>query len=145
MKLSTRTRYGTRLMLRLADNYNKDLIQLKVIAKKEKISMKYLSIIVIALKQADLINAQRGKNGGYYLSRDPKKITMREIIEATEGKIAIVGCVNSVKKCKHESNCITFELWKKMNDSLINTVKKTTLHDLIQIGKKKNKEVMYFI
>ncbi len=80
MKLSTRARYGTRLMLKLALRYGKGPVFLKDIARAEEISEKYLSQIIIPLKGAGLVRAFRGAHGGYTLARAPDRIKLKDIV-----------------------------------------------------------------
>ena len=76
MKLSTRARYGVRMMLVLARNYGEGTIYLKEIAKSEEISEKYLSQIIIPLKWVGLVKSIRGAHGGYALAKSPSNITL---------------------------------------------------------------------
>ncbi len=85
MKLSTRARYGMRMMLALADHYGMGTLYLKDIAAAEEISEKYLSLLVIPLKSAGLIHSIRGAHGGYTLAKAPSQINLGEIMEALEG------------------------------------------------------------
>ena len=87
MKISTRTRYGIRMMLALALNAGKEPLGLGCIAESEEISEKYLSQIIIPLRTAGLVTTVRGAHGGYNLSRAASEITLKEIVEAIEGKI----------------------------------------------------------
>ncbi|MFA5284396.1 MAG: Rrf2 family transcriptional regulator, partial [Smithellaceae bacterium] len=95
MKLSTRTRYGVRLMTVLAQNYGKGPVFLKDIAKGENISEKYLSLIIIPLRGVGLINSVRGAHGGYNLSKEPSQITLKEIVDVLEGDCSLVDCVKN--------------------------------------------------
>ncbi len=86
MKISTRVRYGMRLMLELALHDNQGPIFLKDIARKQDISEKYLSQIIIPLRTAGLVKSFRGAHGGYELQREPEAITLRQVMEALEGE-----------------------------------------------------------
>ncbi len=76
MRLSTRARYGTRLVLELTLNFDRGTIFLKDITKKEEISEKYLSHLVIPLRASGLISSSRGAHGGYKLAKSPSQITL---------------------------------------------------------------------
>ena len=82
LQMSTRARYGVRLMVALAINYGNGISLLKDIARREGISEKYLGQIVIPLKSAQLVASQRGSHGGYSLARPPEDITVRDVVEA---------------------------------------------------------------
>ncbi|OHD31816.1 MAG: hypothetical protein A2086_05415, partial [Spirochaetes bacterium GWD1_27_9] len=114
MKLSTRSRYGVRLMFELAVNYNKGAMQLNDISSKEEISEKYLSQIVIQLRLSGLINSIRGSQGGYLLAKRPEEITIKDIVESLEGGLDIVDCVEDQTTCKRSTICVTQMVWKKL-------------------------------
>ena len=92
MKLSTHGRYGMRVMLTLAVHYDRGPMYLKDIAEAEEISEKYLSLLVIPLRQAGLIHSIRGAYGGYTLAKAPSQINLGEIVEVLEGD-SIVDCL----------------------------------------------------
>ncbi len=144
MKISTRARYGLRLMFNLTLYYGKGPQLLKEIAKREEISEKYLSQIIIPLKTAGLINSTRGAHGGYILGKDPKNITVKDIFEAIEGKINVVECINNQKSCSMVSSCECRDVWYKLNDSIINSLESVTLHDILSQHYKKTQESFIF-
>ena len=80
MKLSTRSRYGTRMILEMARHYNKGPLQLGEIAKRQDISLKYLEQIIRPLKKAEYISSVRGPKGGHMLTRAPENITVGEVV-----------------------------------------------------------------
>lgn len=140
MKLSTRSRYGFRLMLQLAEKYGKgEPVSLKYVAKEEEISEKYLSQIVILLKLNGLVTAFRGAYGGYKLSRDPSHITVREVVEVFEGNLMPVDCAIDRSICKRSYNCSAARVWKELGDTIVKTLDAITLKDVIsKKGKKCN-------
>lgn len=132
LKLSTKGRYSTRLMLELALNYHKGPILLKDIAKNQDISVGYLDHIVAPLKAVGLIISSRGGHGGYRLAKNPKNINVREIIEALEGKINVVECTKSPSLCERTATCATRYMWDEVNKSILNTLESFTLDDLVR-------------
>ncbi len=138
MKLSTRTRYGVRMMLDLAQKYGSGPVLLKDIARKEDLSEKYLSLIVLPLKASGLLKALRGSSGGYTLSRDPSKITLKEIVESLEGKIFLVDCVPDPKSCTRSGVCATRDVWQVVADKMTGTLESITLSDLVRISREKS-------
>ncbi|MBM3133643.1 MAG: Rrf2 family transcriptional regulator, partial [Chloroflexi bacterium] len=90
MKISTRTRYGTRAMLDIALHEGKGPVQLKAIAERQEISLPYLEHIVAPLIRAGFLRTTRGPAGGVSLRKRPQDIRIREIIEALDGSIAPV-------------------------------------------------------
>jgi Rrf2 family protein len=132
-------------MYYLATQYQNGPQQLNDISSKEGISEKYLSQIVIQLRLSGLINSLRGAQGGYFLSKDPAIITIREIVESLEGGISIVDCATKDDFCSKTSQCATHEVWKRVNDSIINTLNQVTLQDLIHITDSKHNDLNYVI
>ena len=137
MELTTRTRYGTRLMIELALNFGKGVVRLKEIAKSQDISEKYLSQIVIVLRSAGLINSTRGANGGYRLSRDPSMISLKEIVEVLEGGFSPVACVKHPSGCERAATCVIREVWSRLNQEMSETLGSVTLENLVKMSHEK--------
>ncbi len=147
MKLSTKGRYGTRALIELAAESSAGPVFVKRIAQDQEISEKYLEKIFSILKAAGIIKGQRGANGGYILARDPADITVLEIIEALEGSVAPVDCVDDVNLCKRVKFCVTRDVWVRVKDAITNTLRSITLRDLVlDYNKVKSlKPEMYYI
>ena len=146
MKISTRTRYGTKLMLALALNYGKGLQYLKEVARKEDISEKYLSQIIIPLKAAGLVNSVRGVHGGYSLAKEPKEITMWEIFQALEGGISAEADKEQASKQSPVTSCINQNIWRKLQKAMEQNLESINLQDLIDSYKQQDKgEIIYNI
>ncbi len=137
MKLSTRSRYGVRLMTTLACGNGVKPVLLKDIAAGEEISEKYLSLIVIPLRAAGLIKSVRGARGGYNLAKDPKDISLRNIIETLEGEISLVHCLKKPSSCTRLAICPTRDIWNILGNKIGETLNSITLAQLAQIKKKK--------
>ena len=131
MKLSTKGRYGMRVMLDLALHSSRGPVLLKHIAARQDISLKYLEQLVIPLKRAGLIKSLRGARGGYILNRPPAKIKSLEIIEALEGPLGMVDCVVRPQACTRANICVTRELWEEMHRVVEDLFSSTTLQDLV--------------
>lgn len=137
MRLSTRSRYGVRLMLALGLNERKEPLFLKDIAHAEDISEKYLSQIIIPLKAKGLVTTFRGAHGGYLLSRPASEIKLRDIIEPLEGDMSLVDCVNTPDICGKSTECVTREVWNEMSSLLLHFLDTFTLEDLINKYRQK--------
>ena len=139
IKLSTKGRYGTRLMLNLALHYNegRESVVLKNISKEEELSIRYLEQIIIPLKINKLVKSVRGAGGGYTLARDPSQISLCQIIEVLEGTCALVDCVEDPDSCERIGECATQVVWKEASELLKNYFESKTLQDLITIAEKK--------
>jgi Rrf2 family iron-sulfur cluster assembly transcriptional regulator len=139
IRLSTKGRYGTRLMLNLAENYNNgnESVILKSVSCDEEISIRYLEQIIIPLKINKLVKSIRGAGGGYILARHPSKIKLSDILHALEGACCLVECVDDEEYCDKIQECAAYETWKEASFLLKNYFEKTTLQDLLEISKKK--------
>lgn len=107
---------------------------LKKISKDEGIPFNFLEKIFSKLKKADLIEAEKGVQGGYFLARPPKKIKVGEIIKTLEGTIAPVLCIAREKEkryfCPRKKKCKTKDVWREIRDTLNSTLNSITLADL---------------
>lgn len=140
IRLSTKGRYGTRLMVSLAEHYRNggESVILKKISEDEDISIRYLEQIIIPLKIAKLVKSIRGAGGGYILARDPSSIKLREILLALEGACCLVECVDDEDYCYKRETCAAFEIWKKASSLLKDYFENITLQDLLKITDQKN-------
>ena len=139
IKLSTKGRYGTRLMLNLANHYTngKEAIILKNVSDEEQISIRYLEQIIIPLKISKLVKSIRGAGGGYTLARKPSQIKLNEILHALEGTCCLVDCVDDDDYCNRTDVCATHDVWKKASSLLHDYFEKTTLQELMTQEKRK--------
>lgn len=140
MKISTRTRYGVRLMLSLALNEGKGPIDLGGIARSQEISEKYLSQIIIPLKARGLVTTFRGARGGYTLSRPAADITLRQIIEAIEGEISLVDCTKHIEICSRNVSCVTRDIWCELGEIIGDYLQSWSLERLAAKHREKNGE-----
>lgn len=137
MKISTRGRYGIRLMLALALHYEQGTIPLKVIAKDQGISEKYLEQIINPLTKSGLVKSFRGAQGGYALTDPPSQTTVGEVLRVLEGSLSPVDCVDH-PNCANADTCVSLSIWKKMKDALDQVVDAITLEDMAKEYAEKN-------
>ena len=147
MKLSTRTRYGTRALLELALHNEGGPVFLKDIARKQQISLAYLEHLVTPLISGGIIRSTKGPKGGITLARKPEEIKLSEITLLLEGSVAPVECVDHPEMCKRSDLCVTREIWSEMKSAMDGVLESTTLQDLVERQKKKGhpEESMYYI
>ena len=131
MKLSTRGRYGTRIMLELAKNYGQGPLSMAEISKNQDISVKYLEQLIIPLKKANLISSVRGPKGGQMLSKSPANINVWDVLIILESKFTIVACVGNEAVCEKSEDCPIRPIWGKAFDSIKRIFKETSLEDLL--------------
>ena len=132
MKLSTRSRYGTRLMVDIARNSNLGPVRIHDIAKRQDISVKYLEQLIIPLKKADLIKSMRGPKGGHLLGKPKEKITVGGIVRVLEKDTGLVPCVETTDMCNMSDSCVTRDLWLKATAAVYDILDSVTLSDLIK-------------
>jgi Rrf2 family cysteine metabolism transcriptional repressor len=132
LKISTKGRYALLIMLDLAVYNTGEPVSLRDIARRQEISEKYLEQIISLLNKGRLVQSVRGAQGGYLLRRDPKDYTVGEILRLTEGDLAPVDCVgNSGVTCEHKADCVTVEVFEKINEAVNKVVDNITLQDLV--------------
>lgn len=132
MKVSTKGRYALRLMIDLATNGGETPVSIKEIAKRQEISDKYLEQIISILNSAGFVRSIRGAQGGYVLRKHPSEYTVGMILRLTEGSLAPVSCVEDDIPCERIQNCVTVEIWRRMNEAINNVVDNITLADLVE-------------
>jgi len=132
MKLSTRSRYGTRLLLDMAQHYDQGPIQLGEIAKRQEISLKYLEQIIIPLKKANYVLSVRGPKGGHFLARPPEDITLGEIVALLEEGPSLVECSEHAEVCQRSNICPTRLIWKEVAQAMFDKLDAITLADLAE-------------
>ena len=132
MKLSTRTRYGVRAMLELAENYNKKPLHLNVIARNQEISVKYLEQLMTVLKAAGFVRTVRGSKGGYVLAKSPSRIKISDCFDCLEGHVITTDCVDNKKYCSRSTDCVTRLLWAEIQNAVRTILESTTLQDLVE-------------
>ncbi len=141
IRLSTKGRYGTRLMLNLARHHGNgsDAVILKRISEDERISIRYLEQIIIPLKINRLVKSIRGAGGGYTLARKPEDIKLSEILHALEGSCCLVECLEDGSVCAFIESCPTFDIWKGASDLLKGYFEGISLRDIVVMSEKKDK------
>jgi len=133
--ISTRSRYGLKVMYELAQKYGAQPVFLKDIANAHNISEKYLSKLVIPLRGAGLISSFRGAHGGYALAREPRNITMREIVQVLEGEIAPATGARGRRHGEPADSHPTESVWSLLDKTVYETLENVTLESLIQAGR----------
>ncbi|GKU25342.1 RrF2 family transcriptional regulator [Clostridium folliculivorans] len=130
MKLSTKGRYGVKAMVDLAINYGEAPVSIKTISERQSISEYYLEQLFSPLRKAKLIKSIRGAQGGYVLNKEPKDITVADIMDVLEGPIEIAECVDGTA-CDNVDCCATTLLWKKIKNSIDDVMESVTLQDIV--------------
>ena len=131
MKVSTRTRYGLRAIIRLAQVKDNSPLQVKVIADDQDLSIKYLEQLMAILKSAGFVRSVRGSKGGYLLARSPETITAKEVFDVLEGRLVPVECLETNDFCGKTNKCPARWLWATLQNTVDDVLESVTLKDLV--------------
>jgi len=129
MKATKKTQYALRAMIILARE-KKSTCSLRIIAEEEDISFDYLEKVFSRLEKKGLVVSKRGASGGYFLSRKPEKITLKDIFDAVEEPIFIVDCIK--RGCQRDKNCRASVAWRKVNERVEDALLSVKLSELIK-------------
>lgn len=142
MKISTKGDYATRALQDLAMRYEKGPVPIETIAQRQALPARYLEQLLLILKRAGFLASKRGVNGGYYLAKAPREITLGQILRAVDGPIAPIYCVseNPREHCSQESFCVLRDVWAEVRDAVSAIVDHTTLQDICERIQAKTKE-----
>ncbi len=144
MKLSSRSRYGFRAILELAVEYGNGPLQIKIIAKREDISNKYLEQLIAMLKASGLVRSIRGPKGGYELTRPPGDVKLSEVFTTLEGPVVTVECLEHPEFCPRCTECVTRDVWAQMQSAIMGVLESMTLQDLVdktKLGQAENYQI----
>ena len=132
MNVTSKGRYALRVMLDLAQHPDEGYISLKTIADRQRVSMKYLEIIVSSLKKAGLVDSTRGKEGDYKLNRTPAEYGVGDILRCIEDNLAPVSCIKSGSVfCERAAECMTVPMWMELDDIINAYLDTVSLEDLL--------------
>ena len=131
MKLSTRSRYAARALGELVKlGGDKAPVMMRKIAEGQDVSKRYLDNIFATLRLAGIIRTVRGAAGGYLLNRAPEDIKLLDVVEALDGKLTLVECVDDDYNCDHKETCATHLVWTKASRALRASLEEVSLADL---------------
>lgn len=147
MKLSKKSRYGLRALIDLAVNSRTELVSLGSIAQRNDISAQYLEHVFSALRKAHIVKSMKGSKGGYFLERDPKEITVAQIVEALEGTYDLEDEVDRNNVERGDQEAIQHLIIDRINDCVQEILEDVTLKDLVDAyeGYQDSVEGMYYI
>ena len=140
MKLSTRTRYGVRAMVELAEHHGQGPLQIKFIAERQNISVKYLEQLITMLRSGGFVRSVRGARGGYMIAKPPEDIKLSEIFAALEGTIITTECIDNKELCERSVDCATREVWMKLHEAILNVLGSINLADVVKRSRQLQKK-----
>jgi Rrf2 family protein len=130
MKLPTKIRYAVRAVVELADKDEGVPIPVKDIAEAQEVSAKYVKQLMNRLQKAGLVRGHPGIHGGYTLAKEPDTISLYDIYKALDVSLVLVPCVGSHPVCDRMEKCSARMVWKRLHDSLEETLKDTSVKEL---------------
>ena len=130
LRLSTKARYALRAMMELAIHEGRGPVQLREVARAQRISAKYLEQLAIPLRHAGLLHTERGPSGGYELARPAMAITALEVVQAVEGPLELLECVGRRSACDRAGVCAARDLWVEAGEAITKVLAATSLADL---------------
>lgn len=136
MQLTTRSRYGLRMLLDIALHGADGPVRIQDIATRRNISMKYLEQLIRALKSAGFIQSKRGPKGGHLLAVPAQDIRVGDVVRALEARPALAECVSCPGICPIADDCVTRQIWTRATDSLFRELDAIRLVDLLDQARK---------
>jgi Rrf2 family protein len=130
MKLPTKIRYAVRAVVELADRNDDSPIPVKDISETQGMSSKYVKQLMNRLQKAGLVRGYPGIHGGYTLAKDPDMISLYDIYKALDVSLVLVPCVGAKPQCERQDRCSARLVWKRLHDSLEQTLKDTSVKEL---------------
>ncbi len=132
MKLSTRSRYGIRMLMDIAIQGQGKEVSLQEIAKRQSISFKYLEKITTILKRNGYLEGKRGPSGGHKLTVSPEEIKIGDLLDTLEGDLRLVNCWIDDKPCPRIDFCSIKFVWDELNHHIHQKLNSITLANLIK-------------
>ncbi len=144
MKISTRGRYGIRLLLDLAEHATEGHIALAHTAERQKISARYLEQVAVILRRAGYIHSVKGASGGYLLSKAPSEIIIGDALRVLEDDLLVVEPLKPGEKENKLQRCLRNEIYNHLNERIAQVVDGLTLESLL-CSQSPEKSYLYFI
>ncbi len=143
MKLSKKGEYALRslIILGIAAEMKRKLVQVSELAESEQLPVKFLEQILHVLKEAGIVESQRGKFGGYRLARPARKIFIGEVVRLIDGPLAPIGCVSQTAyepcTCPDEAHCGLRMLMVDVRNAIAGILDRYSLADVVEITLRK--------
>lgn len=145
MKFSMKGDYGVRALTDLAQHYGQVTVQTSEIAQRQFIPEPYLDQLLTTLRKGGFIRSRRGPRGGHILAKPPGEITLREVVEALEGSLSVIGCLDGTINCPLTGGCGQQEVWDTVTRTSQRLLEGITIGDLLERQSRLQARAMYFI
>lgn len=131
LQLSSKIDCGLLLLVELAKDTTGEPVSLRTVADHNGVSFFFLQKVAADLRRAGIVDSGRGKHGGYSLARPATKISLKDIVEAHEGPLSIMGCLDHEQSCVRENWCDVRPGLKFINYTILQTLAATSLADFL--------------
>jgi Rrf2 family protein len=145
VELSCKSEYALLALLELAEHYNGgEPLQIRQIASEQNIPDRYLEQLLATLRRSGLVRSQRGAKGGYLLAREPRKITLMEVVSCIEGSEGQLS--EQPRNPKSIEGAVVWEVWQEAGQAAEAVLQKYTLQDIAEKrDARKQLDIMYYI
>jgi Rrf2 family protein len=145
MKVSTKGDYGVRALVELAHHYGEGPVQSAEIASRQEVPEPYLDQLLTNLRRAGFIRSVRGPQGGHALIRDPREVRLSEVMQALEGSLAPIACVDDPAACTRSGGCVQREVWERVRDATFDILQGVSIADLAEKERLNHDGGRYYI
>ena len=132
MQITRQADYAVRAVLHLARMNGNQRAATSQVAKEQHIPPSFLAKIISQLSIAGLLHTSRGARGGVMMAREPKDVSLLEVIEAIDGPIMLNECVGENSICTFDDDCPLRPVWCEAQEELVNRLKYTNFQQLLE-------------
>jgi len=134
VKISTRGRYGLRLLIDLAFNTSESHVSLASVAERQRISARYLEQVAVILKRSGFIRSVKGASGGYILAKAPSEILVGDVLRALEGDMSVVDASGSNRPETALQRCVRENVYDRLNQRILSVIDNQTVASVIGLA-----------
>ena len=151
MKVTRRAEYALRALLDMAEHVDEGPLRIEEIARRQRIPKNFLANLLVPMKRARLVQSKKGPDGGYFLARPARRITVGDVLRLVDGPVVPIQCVSRElgEKCEMGGECGYFPLWQRVRDAVAEVVDHTTVADVLEehlrTVKSRGRAIMYHI
>jgi Rrf2 family protein len=131
MKISTRGRYGIRLLIDLAEHVDESHVSLASVAERQSISIRYLEQVAVILRRAGFIRSVKGASGGYSLAQVPQDIIIGDVLRELEGDMLVVDPPLPKTTETKLQRCIRLTVFERLNERIAGVIDRKTLASVV--------------
>jgi Rrf2 family protein len=144
MRVSTKGDYGIRALVELAHHCGEGPVQSAEIARRQCIPEPYLDQLLTTLRRAGFIRSVRGPQGGHALLREPSDIRLSQVIEALEGSLSPIACLED-GICSKPGVCAQRDVWEQVRRATLDILSGVTIADLAEKERETVAAPRYYI